>query len=54
LKKRKNNSQPTSTNGAAVGYKAQLWQMADALLPKPISGKLRGEGCEENWKERGL
>jgi type I restriction enzyme M protein len=31
LAKRKNNSQPTSTNGATVGYEAQLWHMADAL-----------------------
>jgi len=31
LAKRKNNSQPSSTNGATVGYEAQLWQMANAL-----------------------
>jgi hypothetical protein len=54
LAKRKNNSQPTSTNGATVGYEAQLWQMADALLPKLISGELRVKDAERFLKERGI
>lgn len=30
MAKRKNHAQKTETTGAAVGFEAQLWQMADA------------------------
>lgn len=36
----------TATTAANVGYEAQLWQMADALLPKLVSGELRIRAAE--------
>ena len=31
MAKRKNHSETMDTEGATVGYEAQLWQMADTL-----------------------
>ena len=46
------------TTAATIGYKAQLWQMADALrgtlLPKLISGELRLKGAGRFLKEQEL
>jgi hypothetical protein len=39
LTKRKNNPQPSGTNGATVSYEAKLWQMANALRGSMYAAK---------------
>ena len=37
---KKSKSAKKANAGANVGYEAELWKMADALLPQLISGEL--------------
>lgn len=53
MAKRKNSIEVSEESAATVGYEAQLWQMADELLPKLISGEIRIKDAEK-FVERAL